>query len=380
MKCGRIISTTLVLCCLVPTSTSFSSLNQASGSPRQRAPSRRSASKSLRLRLFSESLTDDTKTETEQVTRKPRNPVVSLHRVPEFEVGFLSSGFGLVGESAKETPLPPPFPYAIDLLPPSNERRISQPSRLVIRHLEDDDIKGILPEVVREFGALVDKSKLETEADELMVRVENFLFSLTVLIGLTQRVVRREKGYDRKNRAKPDHNVVCLVEQTQADQADQDGKAIYKDQIVGIAELSWQPPIPTANAPPFVLPFVAKEFISRFGPGRDAASPQVPVAYASNVLVWKNKRGRQYSKVLMGALEGIGRLWGCDDIRLHVDANEFSGRVARSLYWSLGYKGVPDSGQDSSGSFEWLNASMSNEGLYLVDGVPLLYLRKKLKD
>lgn len=368
-------STILVFCCLVPTSTSFfSSRKQASGgSPSPRGP--RSASTSLRL--FSELLSTDAKSKR-QVLRNPGNSVSnSLHRVPEFEIGFLSSGYGIVGESAKEAPLSPPFPYAIDLLPPSNERRISQPSRLVIRHLEDEDIKGILPEVVREFGALVDISKLETEADELMIKVENFLFSLTVLIGLTQRVVRREKGYDRKNRAKPDHNVVCLVEQTQADQ---DGKAIYTDQIVGIAELSWQPPIPSSNAPPFVLPFAAKEFISRFGPGRDAASPQAPVAYASNVLVWKNKRGRQYSKVLMGALEGIARLWGCDDIRLHVDANEFSGRVARSLYWSLGYKGVPDTGENSSGSFEWLNANMSNEGLYLVDGVPLLYLRKKMKE
>ena len=71
------------------------------------------------------------------------------------------------------------------------------------------------------------------------------------------------------------------------------------------------------------------------------------------------------------ALEGIARLWGCstsetmsisfvnnqrlhfvslviyslffsppllfpDDVRLHVDADEYSGRIARSLYWDLG--------------------------------------------
>jgi len=36
------------------------------------------------------------------------------------------------------------------------------------------------------------------------------------------------------------------------------------------------------------------------------------------------------------ALEGIANIWGCDDVRLHVDANEYSGRIARGLYWNLG--------------------------------------------
>jgi hypothetical protein len=78
-------------------------------------------------------------------------------------------------------------------------------------------------------------------------------------------------------------------------------------------------------------------------------------------------------------------MWGCPDVSLHVDANEYSGGVARDLYKSLGYEGVPDGGSGASsengtaGGYGWMGPYLANQGLYLVDGVPLLYLRKRLK-
>ena len=128
-----------------------------------------------------------------------------------------------------------------------------------------------------------------------------------------------------------------------------------------------------------------KTLISRYGPSREVKSNDAqPVGYVSNVLVWKTRRGRGFGRVLMAATEGIARLWRCEDISLHVDANEVSGKIARGLYWGLGYEGVPDRGTLTSSKkkgvgYEWMGPSMANQGLYLVDGVPLLYLRKNLK-
>ena len=258
---------------------------------------------------------------------------------------------------------------------------------MIIRHLEDEDITRVLPEIVREFGALVSAlsstpkiedeftNKINQQQNELADKIENYLFSLTVLIGLTQRVVRREKGYSKSNSARPDHNTICLVEQTL------ENNTTIKERIVGMAELSWQPPNPNSNAPPFVLPYFMKELISKYGPSREAVNNAKPIGYISNVLVWKNSRGKGYGRLLMAACEGIARLWGCDDVSLHVDANDISGKVARGLYWKLGYEGVPDRGTSRSVSYDWMgNINMANTGLYLVDGVPLLYLRKNLKN
>lgn len=330
---------------------------------------RRSGPIKSRLYLFDSLLKKSDATSSSNSTKGR-----SQYGISQEELDFLESGFGL------EENTTPPFPYSIDL-PTSNRA-----SRLVIRHLEDEDITKILPEVVREFGALIQQVSTTPEpGDELATKIENYLFSLTVLIGLTQRVVRREKGYDANNSACPDHDVICLVEQT-PNNDDSNGNAettSYSEKIVGMAELSWQPPNPNSNAPPFVLPFFVKSLISRYGPSRDGTSSEVPAGYISNVLVWKTRRGRGYGRVLMAALEGIAKLWDCEDVRLHVDANEYSGRIARGLYWSLGYEGVPDRGGTSKGNelgYAWMGPSMANQGLYLVDGVPLLYLRKVLKD
>jgi GNAT superfamily N-acetyltransferase len=316
------------------------------------------------------------------------------HSITGEEIDFIGGGFGFLGERS------PPFPYAIEMMPQTANGREDDrlPDGLIIRHLEDEDITSILPEIVREFGSLAPPlTTMPEPGDDLSSKVENFLFSLTVLIGLTQRVKRRKEGYSDAITARPDHNVICLVEQipigTDDDYDYNDRKVSYSGKIVGIAELSWQPPDPNSNAPPFVLPYYAKALISRFfvrnNGGDDATAATaaggggaaVPRGYVSNVLVWKTRRGRGYGRVLMAACEGIAKMWGCDDVSLHVDANENSGRVARALYRSLGYEGVPDRGASRSGmaGYGWMGPSMANQGLYLVDGVPLLYLRKRLK-
>ena len=366
-------------------------------------------------------------------------------RVSDAELDFMRGGFGV--ESASSPP--PPFPYTVKWMFPTqptvestdiqDANDNSQLHKLIIRHLEEEDILRIMPEIVREFGSLAKPparreqqysipnipntsasssspsssstaaaaASLNAQGDGVASQIENFLFSFTVLFGLTQRVARRKEGYSSSaNReCRPDHNVICLVEQRIVRQDDSSGNinssnnnshgveegtgqiSYMVEEIVGIAELSWQPPIPNRNAPPYVLPYAIKMLISRFfsppsarGSNDDNTTILGPKGYISNVLVWKNRRGHGYAHVLMAALEGIAKLWGCTDVRLHVDANEQSGKIAQLLYGSLGYVGVPDRGTTKADrvGFEWMGPSMAHEGLYMVDGLPLLYLRKCL--
>jgi ribosomal protein S18 acetylase RimI-like enzyme len=295
-------------------------------------------------------------------------------RIPETELNLLNRGFGIGNV--------PPFPYSIDLIPKNAGDTINSPAtKMVVRHLEEEDIPRILPEVVREFGSLISSPQSNEPGDELATQIENYLFSLTVLIGLTQRVKRRIKGYPMGTQSvSPDHNVICIVEQIPIIC---NGEIVsYSEQIVGIGEISWQPPNPNRNAPPFVLPYFVKQLIAKFGSVVDENGIvlDAPRGYISNVLVYKNRRGLGYGRVLMAALEGIGKMWGCKDVSLHVDADEKSGRVAQGLYRKLGYVGVPDTCFSKSKGdrvgYEWMGPSMANQGLYMVDGIPLIYMRK----
>lgn len=331
----------------------------------------------------------------QRLNNQQRSPQqqLSRSRIPEEEIYYLSCGFGFNEEDNATDPLQLPYtidltlaPTGISVVPNRSTENEAAASKLLLRHLEVKDIKSILPEIVREFGAYdVPTSTGSKLGDEVATWIENFLFSFTVLVGLDQRVERRKKGYGNNSNVPPDHNVICLVEVTPVTDSNNNGydstaSVSYKEQIVGIAELSWQPPDPTRNAPPFVLPYFAKDLISRFLINNNGTNNRkVPKGYVSNVLTWKSRRGLGYSRVLMAALEGIARRWGCDDIRLHVDADEVTGKVARGLYWSLGYEAVPDRGNNQVG-YEWMGPSMANRGLYLVEGVPLLYLRKSLNE
>eukprot|EP00956_Cyclotella_meneghiniana_P022261 scaffold41844_cov46-Cyclotella_meneghiniana.AAC.4 len=332
----------------------------------------------------------------QSLSQKPESPTdtgsdndraSSRSRIPLEDLSILNKGFG-VGAV-------PTFPYTIDLLPKNynDDKTIisNQATRLVVRHLEEEDITLILPEVVREFGSLMSQTNgnLKKPGDAAAEELENYLFSMTVLIGLTQRVKRRIKGYPNDISNCPDHNVICIVEQFPNPSTDStEQPKSYSEQIVGIGELSWQPPNPNRNAPPFVLPYFIKQILAKFNPSMDENGEVIdaPLGYISNVLVYKNRRGLGYGRVLMAALEGIAKSWGCHDVRLHVDADEKSGRAAQNLYKTLGYAGVPDrrpsnkTSESSKIGYGWMGPSMANEGLYMVEGIPLLYMQKILRE
>jgi GNAT superfamily N-acetyltransferase len=170
------------------------------------------------------------------------------------------------------------------------------------------------------------------------------------------KIVRREKGYDQSApEVDPDHNLLCLE--------DESGRA------VAIVELSVQPLNPQRNPPPFPIPLFIKEAYC------EAQDLPPPNGWISNLLVDEACRGRGYSKAIMLATEGIARKWGCTSISLHVDPDSSTGRVPQRLYERLGYKPVV---VETDQKFLWMGPDVIRSGLYMVDGLPLLFLRKEL--
>ena len=105
-------------------------------------------------------------------------------------------------------------------------------------------------------------------------------------------------------------------------------------------------------------------------------------AYVSNVLITNEFRGLGYSKFLMYTCEGMARSWGYGSIFLHVDASVTSGKAAQGLYLGLGYQPVTSEVGQKNINDKWTfmtGPNMMNRGVYMVEGVPLLYLKKDLE-
>jgi hypothetical protein len=62
---------------------------------------------------------------------------------------------------------------------------------------------------------------------------------------------------------------------------------------------------------------------------------------------------------------------------LHVDADTNSGKIPQSLYLGLGYEPVID--PEASKKYNWMGPEMFQKGLYMVEGVPLLFLTKNIE-
>lgn len=238
-------------------------------------------------------------------------------------------------------------------------------STIRVKQLEKEEVKDAVGLCLQEYGTYPSSTP---ESDDPLSKAlysamddfDNFLFSFVVLLGLGQRVERREKG-DIDSSIPQDHNVVCLYEVDEND----------NEKMFGMAEVSLQPADPARTSPPFVLPLNVKNALCSFG-----VWPK-PTPYISNVLVTNEYRGKGYSKVLMACCEGLAKSWGFDQVYLHVDADSRSGAPAQGLYRSLGYMPVIDNKYNQN--FAWMGMDMMNRGLYIVDGIALLFLKKVLK-
>jgi len=239
-------------------------------------------------------------------------------------------------------------------------------STIRIKQLEKEEVTKAVGLCLKEYGSYPSsyvpnkETPLSNALQSKMDDFDNFLFSFVVLLGLGQRVERREKS-DADTSTPQDHNVVCLYEVDENE----------NETMFGMAEVSLQPADPSRTSPPFVLSNSMKNAFSSFG-----FWPQ-PTPYISNVLVTNDYRGKGYSRVLMACCEGLAKSWGYDEVYLHVDADSRSGAPAQGLYRSIGYMPVID--ENYNQNFAWMGMDMVNRGLYIVDGVALLFLKKSLK-
>jgi GNAT superfamily N-acetyltransferase len=170
----------------------------------------------------------------------------------------------------------------------------------------------------------------------------------------------------------------------------------HDERIVGMVELSLQPPNADRNPPALPLP---KWIKSQLASLTQIGSLQ---GWVTNLLIDSSCRGLGYSKVLMAATEGIAKhAWDCNYLFLHADADVTSGKIPQSLYNNLGYDLVKGSTLKSEGSgngneqqqqqqqklsledeFAWAAAAGQNlerfAAIRMVDDVALLCFSKKL--
>lgn len=251
------------------------------------------------------------------------------------------------------------IPHEFEYKDPSGSHKTIQ-----IKQLEKDTVTDAVSLCLKEYGSYpsnisTNASSLEKIIEERMVDFDNFFFTFIVLLGLGQRVERREKS-DKDPNCPQDHNVLCISEID----------SNQNEYMFGMAEVSMQTPDPSRTSPPFVMPSYLKKVLASF-----YGSDSLP--YISNVLITNEYRGKGFSKVLMAACEGVAKSWGYDEAYLHVDADSSSGGRAQNLYNSLGYEPVVD--ETYNEKFTWMGSTpATNQGLYIVDGVALLFLKKKL--
>eukprot|EP00537_Pseudo-nitzschia_pungens_P010528 CAMPEP_0172388374 /NCGR_PEP_ID=MMETSP1061-20121228/5492_1 /TAXON_ID=37318 /ORGANISM="Pseudo-nitzschia pungens, Strain cf. pungens" /LENGTH=541 /DNA_ID=CAMNT_0013118253 /DNA_START=175 /DNA_END=1800 /DNA_ORIENTATION=+ len=158
-----------------------------------------------------------------------------------------------------------------------------------------------------------------------------------------------------------------------------------KQRLVGMVELSLQPPNADRNPPALPLPRWFKAALAR---NTLEGSLQ---GWVTNLLVDDSCRGRGYSKILMAACEGIAKhSWGCRSMYLHADADISSGRIPQSLYEGLGYEAVTGStrkprqanAKTLKEEYAWAGVAGKElerfTAIRMVDGVALLCYSKKL--
>mmetsp|Transcript_18324 Transcript_18324/g.28293 ORF Transcript_18324/g.28293 Transcript_18324/m.28293 type:complete len:369 (+) Transcript_18324:72-1178(+) len=232
---------------------------------------------------------------------------------------------------------------------------------LTLRNLEVEDLPAIMPMCIREFAngetaGIADFPLDDLKLSSILDWFDKLMFEPVVGLAMRLKIQRRKQGEDPNDSAIPDDNILCLLQD---------------DQIVGIIELSRQPPDAERNPPPYPVPMFYKELIC------EAKDIPMPVAWVTNLLIDDNYRGLGYGKLLMFAVEGLARKWGLQSIYLHTVADSVSGVVPQSLYFGMGYKPVESS--KSLEQYSWMGPEHMNiNGLCIVEGVPLLFLKKDL--
>jgi GNAT superfamily N-acetyltransferase len=245
--------------------------------------------------------------------------------------------------------------------------RDTHDSLVTIRLLTAEDLETIVPMCITEFGANPGEDKITYLLQNIpwnggQERITKFVrewfenAALPFLVYWTFRLkIAQQNPYD---------HALLVATLQQANLSNE-----TKEVPVGMVELSQQPPDPRRIPTAYPLPLWYKQAYCRL-----YNLPPLN-GWVTNLLVDPAYRSQGYSKLLMAAVEGVARTWSCTQIHLHCDADTLSGKVPQSLYTGLGYEMV----QDTESPFAWMGSQFSNN-IYMVQGVALLFMRKKLDE
>jgi hypothetical protein len=170
--------------------------------------------------------------------------------------------------------------------------------------------------------------------------------------------------------------------------------------VVATIEVSRQPIVPNRNPSAYPLPLWYKQLLGTLSmPSLSFSDEKYKLqGWITNLLVRPNYRNRGCAKLLVTACETVAaQHWNCSSIHLHCDAN---GRIAQRLYQkSMGYgtvlsnnamtmSAVKSKERASGDDFDDKGTQMAKTnsmhstfqppGVFMVEGVPLLFLQKSL--
>lgn len=232
---------------------------------------------------------------------------------------------------------------------------------LTIRLMDWKDLNAITDICVREYSTYSVSSAFEPSRPP-WIKFTDWLDQITLgpYVKLSM-ILKIMMDYSSASPKLPKDHVVLVASLCESGNG-------HEEQIVGMVEVSRQPPLPKRNPPAIPFPLWLKEGYCRIFLQRATQG------WITNLLVVPEYRGRGWAKALVMACEGIARSWSTTSIHLHCDA---SYRVPQTLYRSLGYE--PESSSMSS-EFSWIsnNDDCCQSSIYIVDGVPLLYMCKNL--
>ncbi len=261
---------------------------------------------------------------------------------------------------------------------------------LTLRHMTNDDLKALVPMCIREFGSGEFNGTNRRRsllprwvADPRQIPDVWEGFSFEMLIYWTLKLKLMQGGNSRRPQQKQPRDPVMLVLCESKDSISYP----LQDEVVGMVELSLQPPDADRNPPALPLPLWVKAALAKHTTMDGSLQ-----GWVTNLLISDSSRGKGYSKILMAAAEGIAKhQWGCNTVWLHADADFRSGKVPQSLYEGIGYdlvigstrkKPAESDTEDPSAKFAWMGVSGKElerfSAIRMIDGVALLCYAKKL--
>jgi len=253
---------------------------------------------------------------------------------------------------------------------------------LTIRLMQWQDLAAIVDMCVQEYSTYGTPGK---QSASLGDKLDQVVLGLYVALSM---ILKLLMNYSLSSKVLPNDHAILVASLMMGEEssADTGSSGSYDDDIsnsreclVGMVEVSRQPPLPERNPPAIPIPLWWKELYS------NTVCKQHTQGWITNLLIVPEYRGRGWARALVMACEGLARRWKTSTINLHCDALY---RTPQKLYQSLGYQ--PDSSSSSSSSttttlsrassdYSWIpNSEVCRSSIYIIEGVPLLYLCKKL--